>query len=311
MTRLHTPLVLAAPQPLPLTPRNRPTVAAIGLALLALPFVARADVYEGFGYPTGPRAAPWAGGSGFLDGSGPGVSNGWTSTGAIAPGSLLDPSGTLAVSGNQLQVTTANFKFDTQRRLQQTMGVSGTDVWLGWLQRASTTGSAFHGLLLAEPSGTGTYFIGEPGFGPADGTYAISKAGDDMNAASSGVAVAANRTVFLVAHLQFRDGNDVATLFVNPTPGAAEPTGGAVYQNFDMPVINPVADFTGMTSNTPTTISFDELRVGATYAAVAPVAPEPAGALLFAGATALLTCRRRRDPAVAQRHPPLHSAGAA
>jgi hypothetical protein len=177
------------------------------------------------------------------------------------------------------------------------MGTPGTEVWLGWLQRADVVIPGHHGLLLAEPtdeigSWRGTYFIGEPGTGPGNGTYVIGKGGDDLNVASSGVPVVPGATAFLVAHLQFREGNDLATLYVNPAPGSLPATGGVTYSGLDMPVINPIISLRGSFG---ATYAFDELRVGPTYASVAPLVPEPAGALAaFITSAALLRRRRRR-----------------
>ena len=136
--------------------------------------------------------------------------------------------------------------------------------------------------------------FGEPGGGPGDGTYVVEQAGNDFAAVSSGVSVVPGRTDFLVAHLQFRDGNDLATLFVNPAPGAAEPSGGVTYGGLDMPVLNPLVQLLGASDNTGVTSAFDEVRFGDTYAAVAPAAPEPACGALFLGAMALGLGRRDR-----------------
>ena len=48
-----------------------------------------------------------------------------------------------------------------------------------------------------------------------------------------------------------------------------------------------------MTSTTTST-SFDELRIGASYAEVAPVVPEPSGAAVNLVAGAALACRQRK-----------------
>jgi hypothetical protein len=155
---------------------------------------------------------------------------------------------------------------------------------------------AFQGLAISQRIGSGTadfYFIGEPGGGPADGTYVIGRAGDDFTVVSSGVPAVPNETAFLVAHLQFREGNDLATLYVNPTPGAAAPSGGVTYSGLDMPIIFPLPTFLGVSNNQAATANqFDELRIGGSYAAVAPAVPEPAAAWVIA--TAAVIARRRR-----------------
>jgi hypothetical protein len=298
MIRLSNLPAVATPATFTAAAHSRIAAALVWLSLLSVASPAWADAYEGFDYPVGPRTTLWRGGSGFIDGSGDlNMPNGWNgSGGGIGAGSLSNPAGTLATSGNHLQLTGA--PQDLRRRLGQTFGTPGTDVWVSWLQRLDSNQSTFHGLLFSEPtsptSSRGLYFIGEPGFGPGNGTYVIGRPGDDLNAVSSGVPVVANETVFLVAHFEFREGNDRATLFVNPAPGAATPTGGVTDEGFDMPLINPIVSFTGMAGG-PITYSFDEFRVGDSYAAVAPIVPEPAAALIAAGALALTTLRRRRS----------------
>lgn len=257
------------------------------LAFLAIAQPAGADAYEGFDYPTGPDVN-MNGGSGFAP-NGPFL--GWLADGTIVAGSLSNPGGTLATSGNHVEGRGVSLN----RRLEQVMGTPDTDVWLSWLQRSGSPESGWHGLMIANPtlphgSFTGVYFIGEPGSGPGNGTYVIGKAADDANVISSGVPVVADRTAFLVAHLQFRDGNDVATLYVNPAPGTPAPAGGVTYTGLDMPVVNPILAFGGFPFDA--NLAFDELRVGTNYASVAPLVPEPASVALAATAVALL--RRRR-----------------
>ena len=275
-------------------PNPRTLVLALSLPLLLAPArLARGDAYEGFDYPAG-RDIPMSGGSGFAPRTGSSGQVPWSIAATVAPGSLSDPTGTLATTGNHLTPS-----FPPIRRLEQVMGAPGTDVWISFLQRRDRNLNGFQGLLLSEPRGTGsvgTYFIGEPGFGPADGTYVIGKAGDDFNVVSSGVAVVPNETAFLVAHLQFREGNDLATLYVNPAPGAAAPAGGVTYSGFDMPLVNPILSLQILSpSSGPTVLhSFDEVRIGDSYAEVAPAVPEPAAAALVACAAGLLLPRRRK-----------------
>ena len=245
--------------------------AVLGLSLLTLAPAARGDLYQGFGahYPP---------------------------DNFVAAGSLADPSGTLATSGNHLR--SPNYSDYTAGPLD-TWGTPGTDLWVSWLQRRDLNKPGFQGLVVEDPQPDGqtrygVYFIGDPGTGPGDNTYVIGRAGDDLNVVSSGVPVGPNQTAFLVAHFQFRDGNDLATLFVNPTPGTVEPTGGVTYSGLDMPIDQPFVELLGTSYNSNGAVQeFDELRIGGTYAAVAPVAPEPAG-LVVIGAMVMLLRRTRR-----------------
>jgi hypothetical protein len=282
-------------------------IALTFLALSAAAPQVRADAYDGFDYPAGhPERAGfgivgsnWRGGSGFQDGTTSFTPQGWdpgffTSVTSV-PGSLSDPTGTLPTTGNHVE-TGQTSGGSLGRRLGQTLGVSGTDVWLSWLQRSGPNPDpaayGYHGLIFEKQIAPNTreayYFIGEPGTGPGKGTYAIGS--QDSNSVSSGVPVVPDQTVFLVVHFQFRDGNDLGTLYVNPTPGAIAPTGGATFSGQDMPVLNPQLQFASF----PRSFAFDELRVGDSYAEVAPVVPEPGMAAAAGIFLLLITVRRRR-----------------
>ena len=246
----------------------RPLCPAILVALLALAPAARGDlyVYQPFNYA--PRSD-------------------------IAAGSLSDPTGTLATSANRLQGTTSA---DWRVAPLETWGTPGTEMWVSWLQRRDRNTQGFQGLEVMQPTPSGAlglFFIGEPGFGPGDSTFIVG-GGDDQTVVSSGVDVVPNQTAFLVAHFLFREGNDLVTLHVNPPPGAAEPTGGVTYSGRDMPILQPYVSVHG--SGAGIYHEFDELRIGSTFADVAPV-PEPGAAVLLTGLASAAVVRRRRLPA--------------
>jgi hypothetical protein len=147
----------------------------IGLSLMALAPAARGDLYQGFDrfYPPGP---------------------------GVAAGSLADPTGTLATSGNHLRYTD-HAEYDAGPL--DTWGTSGTDVWVSWLQRRDQNKLGFQGFVVLDPQPDGhtlygVYFVGEPGGGPGENTLVIGRAGDDFNVVSSGVPVVPNQTYFLV-----------------------------------------------------------------------------------------------------------------
>jgi hypothetical protein len=80
-------------------------------------------------------------------------------------------------------------------------------------------------------------------------------------------------------------GNDIFTLYTNPTPGAPEPLTGTVKSgNFGLT--------TGLTIYSSGAMRIDELRLGETFADVTPAVPEPSGVvLLVLGTCALLRGR--------------------
>jgi hypothetical protein len=62
-------------------------------------------------------------------------------------------------------------------------------------------------------------------------------------------------------------GNDLFTLYVNPTPGADEPTTGTIKNDFNFGIFNDIILYaTGA-------FSIDEIRIGANYADVVPGVP--------------------------------------
>jgi hypothetical protein len=227
------------------------------LCVAPLPRAGAATAYEGFDYPVGAPNTAWNGGSGFGGGWIPQVQ------GQIAAGSLSDPTNTLATSGNR-----AEGNFMTR---QVARGTTGSDFWVSYLMRRGTDSNAYSGLHIF--GGSGTYFVGEPGGGTGDNTLIIGN-GDDSTYVSSGVPFEANRDYFIVSHIETGPGNDRATLYVNPTPGAQAPTGGVTYSASDFIPGLPSFRFEGFGPGN-LTASFDELRIGDTYADVAPAVPEP------------------------------------
>jgi hypothetical protein len=104
--------------------------------------------------------------------------------------------------------------------------------------------------------------------------------------------VVQGQTVLLVLEAQFQAGNDLLSLFVNPTPGQAQPaTPSATKSDLDVGTVNSVVinNYGGYTT--------DEIRIGSTFASVTSV-PEPAfGWVLVAGLACMagLNWRFRSD----------------
>lgn len=156
--------------------------------------------------------------------------------------------------------------------------------------------SGFSGLLLDTalsrqfPS-TGLYFIGEPASGASDGTFVVSNANAPQDV-STGVPLVAGQDYFLVTRFRIGEGNDPATLWVNPTPGVVpSEEAGVTFTGSDFGTDFPVARFW---NSAPGGVSIDEFRAGDSYADVAPVVPEPAAPVAALAALTLLARRRRR-----------------
>ena len=261
--------------------RGAALVAAWVLVFAASARVEAAPAYEGFDYPVGTQHSGLTGGTNFMR-----VASDAAST--VAPGSLSDPTGTLLTSGNHLEGPTGTAGTLLSYQLSP-FTLTGNEFWVSFLMRQGAVSTGWTGMAMLS-NGVGMYVIGEPGGGPGDGTLVIS-GGSDGSAVSSGVPFEANRDYFLVGHVQRGPGNDLATLYVNPTPGTEPPAGGVTYSGTDF--LGGPTLFTFHVVAAPTiTASFDELRVGTTYAEVAPVVPEPTTSLACLVALSMLALRR-------------------
>ena len=129
-------------------------------------------------------------------------------------------------------------------------------------------------------------FVGKPG-GGAVGNYVMENRGGGGQVASS-VPVVAGEPVFMVLKAEYTPSVDRFTLYINPAPGGPEPTSGLVKTVNAGPLSALQIYSTGA-------FSFDEPRVGESYADVTPI-PEPSAWSLAAVALACLwlLARRRR-----------------
>ena len=245
-----------------------------------------ASAYEGFDYPVGTPNNVWLGGSGLQP------RRLHEFRGAIAAGSLSDPTGTLATSGNRVEGNQS-----TWGRQVDAVPSFDQEFWVSFLMRHDRESTGFTGLEI-DGGYPGFYYVGEPGGGPGDNTLVIGQAGNDQTYASSGVRFEPNRDYFLVTRIRWRDGAEEATLFVNPAPGTAPPAAGADFSGLDFAPGRPMFRFIAATS-LPTLTAFDEIRVGTSFAEVAPAVPEPGAAawVLTALSTLALRRRPRRAPA--------------
>src|SRR6185295_4842363 len=72
------------------------------------------------------------------------------------------------------------------------------------------------------------------------------------------------KTVFIVVKMEFRQGPDKFTLFMNPIPGQPEPRNGLVKEDLDL----PFADVIFLYSRAAWSV--DEIRLGTTWEDVTP-----------------------------------------
>src|SRR5262249_7214638 len=151
------------------------------------------------------------------------------------------------------------------RPLVDTFGVDNTTVYLSFLLRPEAGFGFYGGVNFG-------VFIGKSGI---TNTYGIEGPTNDISSTST--VATAGETVLLVLRADFLPGNDRFPLYVNPTPGGAEPvTPDAIKTNVD------AGTFSEIFVNNAGSYTTDELRVGDTFESVTGVAaPEP-GSLVVA-----------------------------
>jgi hypothetical protein len=239
-------------------------------------------VYEGFDYKDGDPLKGQNGGVGWKNAWGAG------STSTIMKPSLVDPSGKLATVGNSALTPSAGSTLDP-RTLPAALGGDNSTKYVSFLltPRAPSDVNTSAGLLL--PSTKGGLLIGES----SGSLYGLTDIGTNTTMASNTIP-RRDTTVFLVVKAQFGNGtnNDTFSLYVNPTPGDAEPAKADASLAFVLgqaPSI--VLDATYAPQAGVTQWQFDEIRIGTTFADVTPKAPAPEpGSLVlaFVGGSLLL-----------------------
>lgn len=253
---------------------------------------ARADFeYEGFDYP-GDRDGEQLTSEGN---GGAGWASAWTGNGAFGTdhsfwtrvGSLQF--GQLETSGNSVQSTggyqVAN---GVARTTSQPLVADGIETrFLSFLIRANYATSTDYGGVYIDGT-TDDIFVGKGGTFTNWGMETLG--GTDI--VESNVPATVNQTALLVLKMESASrGFDRFTLYVNPTPGQSEPNSGVV-KFLDVGTVKTIGLFTNAN------FSFDEIRIGDSFAAVTPMissTPEPSAIVLGAlGLAPLLVPRMRR-----------------
>jgi len=257
------------------------------LLTLSSTVAARADAlfaYEGFQYTEGSSLGGQNGGSGWA--------GSWFTPGGldatITAQSLSFDS--LGVSGGA--VTTTGFQPPNQgssvaywlRNLATPLGADGTTVYLSFLLQPDD-GYGFYGGI-----NFGNAFIGRSG-NQAD--YGLEGLANDLSL--SNVPVVQGQTVLLVLEAQFQAGDDLLSLFVNPTPGQPQPaTPSATKNDLD------VGTVTGVVINNYGGYTTGEIQIGPTFASVTTASvmpvPEPAFGWVVGAALACMAGCRHRQP---------------
>ena len=254
----------------------KPLLGGMLLAALVLAFSssqAGPVTYEGFPYtPSGPLSI-----DGQTNGTGWDASWGQFLGGAfsyaITNGSLA--SGSLFTSSNM--VTSAGGFAGRFFTIPGNWAAPSAIYYFSILIRPENTPATNHyyGLqILSNGGDTGSghdVFVGKTG---ADLNYGLEYATNDITGSSnvfvhtySSVAAASNQTVLLVVKLEFNFGGpENFSLYVNPTPGNPEPV------TPDATITNDIGSQNGLAMNmgNGAVASFDEIRLGNTFASVTP-----------------------------------------
>lgn len=251
-------------------------------------------VYEGFDIPAGD-----------LHGTSGATSMGWdnewhsqydddgpVNQHTVTAGGLTYPN--LATSGGALQIESGGeFALDHTFRVLDSTYDSGS-MWASALIRLSTTAGGTGSFQISYQNGdyNNNLYMGTEWAGSE---WQIGRGPEGDARSDSGVAAIGDETFFLVMHMDFAA--EEARFWVNPESGIADP--GAPATSITSEEFGPI-DRVSITSGSFDDVDFtgtlvDELRIGTSYEAVAPI-PEPSAYAALAGllALALVYVKRRK-----------------
>jgi hypothetical protein len=229
---------------------------ALVLALAANRAPAALIAYEPFDYPLGGAFVGSTNGFGFDEPWRPGGFNATLfNLAKMKPGALAYPG--LATRGtNHLQIDAVPDGVagihGVARLLSTNLALPGAKFYLSFLHRPE--GDAEYSSVVLGTGDNPELSIGKSG---SVRQYHISQRGG-VGRVFSGVEPVVGKTVFLVVKLEFKDGPDRFTLYVNSIPGKPEPANGAVKDDFDLEFAE------GFTLYSRGAWSVDELRLGHT-----------------------------------------------
>jgi len=220
---------------------------------------------EGFDYPTGTLDGTQNSGSGFATGSNWGTSGADIVTGLTYGNLTSNGTGAIRPSGAGIH----------SRPVSPSFG--GSTFYMSMLINANSHGTGRFGLGMG--SGSGPMFGRvSGGWGMSTGTngsLGISNTGGDNQTWTGVTAAADSMTHLIVVKVDYE--TNALRLYVDPTPGAAEPTpsatltsggGWTINLNSDLwSAISLVHDLADMTA--------DELRIGRAWSDVTPADPNP------------------------------------
>ena len=205
-------------------------------------------------------------------GGGTGWASAWSGTGAaVADRKLSDPTGRLSTPPSSVTIQAEGGDFlSISRRTAFEYGQPGTTEWFSFVivrtraNPGATTPPAYGGLAVG---GNPSLFIGDPG----DGHWGMDTSGPPaLKGAVDAGPIADNVPTFLVVRADFRAGAARLTLYQNPKPGLPAPNVLGVVKT-DL-ALTPGHSVT-LTYGNGSAYALGALRLGRSYAAVAPAVP--------------------------------------
>ena len=236
-------------------------LAALILTLLTLPAVAAEVAEENFALSFPIYAN---GGSGFTTPWTQGGFNATASRYTARARSLCYPQ--LESAGGSVSGAAVPQINGAIRTLAQPLGADNTTMYVSFLlqPRGTLNDGIFNGFfgLTLNGSLANDLFIGKPGGGAME-QYVIEHRGG-AGQLPSGVDTRIGKTTLLVLKAQFLAGNDVFTLYTNPSVGRPEPASTVVKTDLDLGSVSRI----GIYSTGAFTI--DEIRIATTFAEALP-----------------------------------------
>jgi hypothetical protein len=219
--------------------------------------------YDGFNYTVG-GGANWNG-----QGSGDGFTGPWTlssTTNAnVLSGSLnfSQLGHALTTSGNSVNLTA--YATGT-RTLAAPVGTLGTTLWVGFEFKVTSAATTALELDLNTTGAGNGIRLGSPFNGRVDARVTTS-AGDWF--LSSTTPVVQNAVNYVVYKIQYLSTGSIISMYINPTPGVM-PTTASGTLTLPSTATLPVNSTLILRSSSTTVTTFDEIRLGVSYAAVSP-----------------------------------------
>lgn len=261
----------------------------------------RADarvLYEGFGYQEGVPLSGQNGGSG-------GWASPWIPQGGFTPDTVGFPGlaysrgGELATTpGSAMAASTASGT-SMFRQYSPGLGANGSSVWISFLARVDegAPGNAY--ALLAMPGGTqsatGVAFsltragINDTFLSPAIAPYPGGGGGGSIGT----TPVAFGETALLLARIDYRPGNELVSLWLNPRLDGPLGAPDVLSTMLDLNIAPP-GPLLRIEQGSFRTSFIDEIRIGPSLEEVLPLVPGPGTGLALALGMASMGRRRGR-----------------